>query len=173
MQKTVKVGGDIDAWCTRCKLVLGHTTLALVGTRPARVRCNTCQGEHNFKAAAAEPKKGSWEPKVDRERRLAKPVVTSWEALLARKDVSRARRYSVKELAVFGSAARGEMRPDSDIDLLVEFQPGVKIGLLKHIAAQRELSELLGRKVDLVSKQALRSEMRDEILAEARNIYAA
>ena len=69
----------------------------MVGTRPARVRCNTCQGEHNFKAAAAEPKKGSWEPKVDRERRLAKPVVTSWEALLAKKDVSRARRYSVKE----------------------------------------------------------------------------
>ena len=97
MQKSSKVGGDIDAYCTRCKLVLGHTVLAMVGTRPARVRCNTCQGEHNYKAAAAAPKKGSWEPKVDRERRLAKPTVTSWEALLAKKDVSRARRYSTKE----------------------------------------------------------------------------
>jgi hypothetical protein len=97
MQKTSKVGGDIDAWCTRCKLLLGHTILAMVGTRAARVRCNTCQGEHNFKASAAEPKKGSWEPKVDRDRRLAKPVVTSWEALLAKKDVSLARRYNLKE----------------------------------------------------------------------------
>jgi hypothetical protein len=97
MLKLSKVGGDIDAWCTRCKLVLGHTILAMVGTRAARVRCNTCQGEHNFKAAAAEPKKGSWEPKVDRDRRLAKPVVTSWEALLAKKDVTRARRYSLRE----------------------------------------------------------------------------
>jgi hypothetical protein len=97
MQKNSKVGGDTDAWCTRCKMLLGHTILAMVGTRAARVRCNTCQGEHNFKASAAEPKKGSWEPKVDRERRLAKPVVTSWEALLAKKDVSLARRYNLKE----------------------------------------------------------------------------
>ncbi len=97
MQKATKVGADIDAWCTRCKLVLGHTILAMVGTKPARVRCNTCQGEHNYKASAGETKKGSWEPKVDRERRLARPVVTSWEALLAKKDLSRARRYSTKE----------------------------------------------------------------------------
>ena len=83
------------------------------------------------------------------------------------------RRYQIRELAIFGSAARGELRPDSDIDLLVEFQHGAKVGLLKHIAAARELSALLGRKVDLVSKRALRSELREQILAEARNIYAA
>src|SRR5260221_5343494 len=69
----------------------------MVGTALARVRCNACQGEINYKAAAAEPKKGSWEPKADRERRLAKPVVTSWEALLAKKNVTRARRYSLRE----------------------------------------------------------------------------
>jgi hypothetical protein len=97
MQKNSKVGGDIDAWCTRCKMILGHTVLAMVGGRPARVRCNTCQGEHNYKPGAAEPKKGSWEPRADRERRQSKPEVTSWEALLAQKDVSRARRYSARE----------------------------------------------------------------------------
>jgi len=98
MQKSQRVGGDIDAWCTRCKMILGHTILALVGTRPARVRCNTCQGEHNYKASAtAEAKSGGWEPKADRERRLAKPAVTSWEALLAQKDVTRARPYSARE----------------------------------------------------------------------------
>jgi hypothetical protein len=83
------------------------------------------------------------------------------------------RRYQVKELALFGSAARGELRPDSDIDLLVEFLPGAEVDLVEHLAAERELSELLGRKVDLVSKRALRNVLREEVLAQARHIYAA
>jgi predicted nucleotidyltransferase len=83
------------------------------------------------------------------------------------------RRYQVKELAVFGSAARGEMRPDSDIDLLVEFLPESRVGLLQHFAAEREFSTLLGRKVDLVSKRALRAVLREEVLSQARLIYAA
>ena len=83
------------------------------------------------------------------------------------------RRYDVKELAVFGSAARGEMRPDSDIDLLVEFLPEARVSLLRHAAAERELTALLGRKVDLVSKRALKDAVRDEVLPQARIIYAA
>src|SRR5471032_2493861 len=82
-------------------------------------------------------------------------------------------RYEIKELMLFGSAVRGEMRPDSDIDLLVEFLPESKIDLLDHIAAERELTQLLGRKVDLVSKRGLRERLRKDILAEARSIYAA
>ena len=83
------------------------------------------------------------------------------------------RRYDVKELAVFGSAARGEMRPDSDIDLLVDFLPEARVSLLRHAAAERELTALLGRKVDLVSKRALKEAVRDEVLPQARIIYAA
>ncbi len=83
------------------------------------------------------------------------------------------RRYQVKELSVFGSAARGEMRSDSDIDMLVDFLPDARISLLRHFAAERELSELLRRKVDLVSKRALRRTLRDEVLSQARLIYAA
>ena len=83
------------------------------------------------------------------------------------------RRYQVKELALFGSAARGELRPDSDIDLLVEFLPGAEVDLVEHLAAERELSELLGRKVDLVSKRALRNALREEVLSQARHLYAA
>jgi len=83
------------------------------------------------------------------------------------------RRYQVKELAVFGSAARGELRPDSDIDLLVEFFPEAGVDLVQHFAAERELSALLGRKVDLVSKRALRSTLREEVVSDARVIYAA
>lgn len=83
------------------------------------------------------------------------------------------RRYQVKELALFGSAARGEFTPDSDIDLLVDFLPQARTSLLRHNAAERELSALLGRKVDLVSKRALRDSLRESILSEARLIYAA
>jgi hypothetical protein len=98
MAKALKVGGDIDAWCTRCKMTLGHTILAIVYGRPARVRCNTCQGEHNYRGSAATPpRKGAWEPREVRERRESRPAVTSWEALLAGKDLSRARKYTAKE----------------------------------------------------------------------------
>lgn len=83
------------------------------------------------------------------------------------------RRNHIGQLAVFGSAARGQMRPDSDIDLLVEFLPEADVGLLQHIAAEREFSELLGRKVDLVSKRALRDALKESVLSEARLIYAA
>ena len=83
------------------------------------------------------------------------------------------RRYRVRELAVFGSAARGEMRPDSDIDLLVEFLPAAKVDLIDHAALMLDLSQLLGRRVDLVSKTGLKPLLRDSILEEARPIYAA
>jgi hypothetical protein len=83
------------------------------------------------------------------------------------------RRYQVLELAVFGSAALGAMRPDSDIDLLVEFLPEAEIGLLEHAGLMLDLAQLLGREVDLVSKRGLKPFIRDSVLREARPVYAA
>ena len=83
------------------------------------------------------------------------------------------RRFHVKELSVFGSAVRGTLGPDSDIDMLVEFQPEARIGILAHTAAEREFSRILGRRVDLVSKRALKPLIRREVLLEARQVYAA
>jgi len=83
------------------------------------------------------------------------------------------RRHGVSELSLFGSAARGEMRPDSDIDFLVDFLPGARPGLLGVSAMTRELSVLLGRRVDLAIKRALKPLIRPGVLAEARLIYAA
>jgi predicted nucleotidyltransferase len=83
------------------------------------------------------------------------------------------RRYHIRELSLFGSAVRGELRPDSDIDILVEFAPEANVGLIAHLAAERELGTLLGRKVDLVSKRAIREPLRKEILPQARLLYAA
>ena len=83
------------------------------------------------------------------------------------------RRYGVSELSVFGSAARGEMRPDSDIDLLVDFLPDARPGLLGLSALTREFSALLGRRVDVAVKPALKPRIRSTVLADAQLVYAA
>jgi len=83
------------------------------------------------------------------------------------------RRYRVQELSIFGSAARGEMRPDSDIDMLVEFLPDAEIDLVDYAGMMLDLSHLLGRKVDLVSKNGLKPLIRASVLEEARLLYAA
>jgi len=83
------------------------------------------------------------------------------------------RRYHVKELSVFGSAARGQMKPDSDIDLLVEFLPDSQVDLVDYAGLMLDLSSLLGRKVDLVSKNGLKPLIRDSVLQDARLVYAA
>ncbi len=82
-------------------------------------------------------------------------------------------RHQVRELAVFGSAARGDLRPDSDIDLLVEFAPEAEIGFIAFNRLAEELSALVGRKVDLVPKAGLKAAIRNQVLAEARLLYAA
>lgn len=68
-------------------------------------------------------------------------------------------------LWVFGSAARGELRPDSDIDLLVAFDRPVS--LFEFARLRRRLQELLGRPVDLVTREALKPQLRERILREA------
>lgn len=83
------------------------------------------------------------------------------------------RRYGVKELSMFGSAARGEMRPNSDIDLIVEFEPEAHIGLIKFESLAEELESLAGRTVDLVTKRGLKPWVRPHVLKDARVIYAA
>ena len=97
------------------------------------------------------------------------PEITLPETAIA--DICRL--HQVKELSLFGSAARGEMRPESDFDLLVDFLPGARPGLVGVAAMTRELSNLLGRRVDLAVKPALKPLIRSVVLAEARLIYAA
>ncbi len=82
-------------------------------------------------------------------------------------------RYQVRRLALFGSLARGEAQPESDVDLLVTFQPGTQVGFLTFGRMQRELAEMFKRPVDLVPQDGLKPVIRETILAEAREIYAA
>ena len=75
--------------------------------------------------------------------------------------------FSVKGLYLFGSYAREEAGDQSDLDILVEFEPEAQVGLFAFARLRRRLSELLDREVDLVTRDAIRPEMRDEILREA------
>ncbi|MBU1149386.1 MAG: nucleotidyltransferase family protein [Pseudomonadota bacterium] len=82
------------------------------------------------------------------------------------------RRNRIRRLALFGSSLRNDFRPDSDVDVLVEFESGARVGLA-FITMQDELSELLGRKVDLNTPACLSPYFRKEVLDEAEVLYDA
>lgn len=79
--------------------------------------------------------------------------------------------YGIKDIRLFGSVARGEAGAGSDVDLLVEFDPSAHIGMFEFSRLRRELSQLLGCKVDLATPDALHKSMKEDILREA--IHAA
>jgi predicted nucleotidyltransferase len=81
-------------------------------------------------------------------------------------------KYGIAELSVFGSVARGDARPDSDVDLLYVRVPGNDLGM-SYFALQDDLEKLFGRPVDLVPKESLHRVIRDQILADAQVLYAA
>jgi predicted nucleotidyltransferase len=77
----------------------------------------------------------------------------------------RLKKFGVRSISIFGSVARDKIRKQSDIDLLVEFEKPV--GLFEFARLKMYLEEILGRKVDLVTPEALRKELRENILREA------
>jgi predicted nucleotidyltransferase len=81
-------------------------------------------------------------------------------------------RYGFARLDVFGSEARDEARPDSDVDVLYDLAPGRRLAWEVDDAAE-DLARILGRPVDLVSRRALHPLMREHVEAEARLLYAA
>jgi uncharacterized protein len=82
------------------------------------------------------------------------------------------KQYEVRELLLFGSALDSRFRSDSDFDLLVDFQPGSRIGLIRLGQLQAELERLLGRTVDLVPKRGLKPLVRDGVLQHTEPVYA-
>lgn len=86
-------------------------------------------------------------------------------------------KWRIRRIALFGSALRGDMCPDSDVDLLVDFEPGEKWSLLQLATAEQEFASMFGRKVDLVDRASLaRSQnpyRRDAILESAEVVYGA
>jgi hypothetical protein len=97
---TYRTGGEVDAFCTRCKFDLAHTILAMVGSSIARVRCNTCGGDHVYRGqkAVKEPSKApaTRAPGTTSSRKAEREVI-SFDQLLASRDVARSVPYSTRE----------------------------------------------------------------------------
>jgi len=83
------------------------------------------------------------------------------------------RSHHIRRLALFGSVLRDDFGPESDIDVLVEFEPGHCVGLITFAGMQNELADLIGRKVDLHTPAGLSPYFRDQALAEAETHYDA
>lgn len=81
------------------------------------------------------------------------------------------RRHRIRRLALFGSILRDDFSPDSDIDVLVEFEPDEGVGYIGFAGLERELGELLEHKVDLNTPGMLSPYFRDRVLAEAEVHY--
>jgi hypothetical protein len=93
---TPRVGGEVDAFCTRCKMILAHTIVAMEGSRIARVLCNTCKGDHVYRAGPP----GESRP-TSRSSSEGKPrptvIVTTYDEKIRGREISAARPYNVKD----------------------------------------------------------------------------
>lgn len=130
MTETLEAGADVDAYCTRCKLVLAHVIVAMRGSRPVRVECKTCGSVHAFKSEL---------PKKRTARRTAARDTTAmaqaeYETLMQGRDMSQALRYKIAdEFSVedvidhktFGIGLVTKVLSDNKIE--VAFQGGPKI----------------------------------------------
>jgi hypothetical protein len=148
MAKPLRAGGEVDSWCTKCKLVLNHRIIALVGAVPARVECSTCSSHHNFRARAPGDKApaagsgtgvtraprastGSAGPRSTRGPTKAQQIVLdrerSWEKAVNGKVASAFRPYRVSEVFEEGDLVRHSKFGDGVVTRLLE---GKKVEIL-------------------------------------------
>jgi hypothetical protein len=119
MSKPPKTGGEIDSWCTKCKLVLNHRIIAMVGPKPVRVECSTCGSHHNYRPRApgekaatgnAGTRSGSATPRAPRgptraeEARIQRE--TQWEKAIAGHALSDFTPYRVSHTFAEGQLIR-------------------------------------------------------------------
>ncbi len=119
LAKALKTGGEVDSWCTKCKMVLNHRIIAMLGPKPIKVECSTCMSHHNFRqfAPGAAPAKGakliggsaprparvSSVTKLEQERREREQ---QWERAIAGKAMGDFKRYNVSATFEQGQLVR-------------------------------------------------------------------
>lgn len=81
------------------------------------------------------------------------------------------REHAIRELSLFGSVLREDFRLESDVDVLIEFEPAARVTLLDLIRIRDRLSELLGRRADVVTKNSLSRYFRDKVLQSREVLY--
>jgi hypothetical protein len=128
----VKVGGEVDAFCTRCQLTLAHTVHAVVSGRPVKVECNTCHVVHRYRGSAGSSSTPRTGPRTERSSR--ERIVAGFEEMLASKKLAGAQPYSPKHTyavddvvdhPIFGRGFVSAIRDPSKIE--VTFRSDVKI----------------------------------------------
>jgi hypothetical protein len=93
----IAVGSDVEAYCTKCKMVLAHAVVAMQGAKPRRVRCNTCNGEHNYRPAkpvAKTPSKKAEKP-AKAKKTTTKKTRQSWEEVMQEASAKPHKKYSM------------------------------------------------------------------------------
>ncbi len=80
-------------------------------------------------------------------------------------------KHKIRRLSLFGSVLREDFRPDSDIDVLVEFEPDARVGLIRMAGMEMELMQIMGRKVDMNTPRCLSPMIRESVLARAEIQY--
>ena len=122
-----RTGGTVDSWCGKCKMMLAHTIEALVGTKPARVHCNTCNTQHAYKAS---------EPGKRAAKLPGKPRATRYQGLLKGSSSETPKAYSPKERYQsgdvvqhpnFGVGVTTAVKDDTKIEVLFEGGPKVLV----------------------------------------------
>ncbi|MEW6600206.1 MAG: hypothetical protein AB1499_04485 [Nitrospirota bacterium] len=96
MNSTYETGGYIEAWCTKCKLELGHTIVAMVDSMPKKVKCNTCDGQHIYRVKPSETNRTKLKDST-RKTRTKGAIYEEYISRLTGGDLSKARKYSFKE----------------------------------------------------------------------------
>jgi hypothetical protein len=90
----IAVGSDVEAYCTKCKMVLAHSVIAMQGAKPRRVRCNTCSGEHNYRATKPVAKTAAKKEKPARKT-TSKKTRQSWEEVMQEASAKPHKKYSM------------------------------------------------------------------------------
>jgi len=118
--RRIEVGGSIDSWCGKCKRILAHTIEAMMGDKPARVHCNTCNAQHAYKS----DRPGS----SGRERKTAIPNIKKLASNAPPRPYSARERYAPGDIvqhAVFGVGVAIKLKDENKVE--VRFDNGTKL----------------------------------------------
>lgn len=133
MSKPLKAGGEVDSWCTKCKLFLNHRIIAMVGGTPVRVECSTCSSHHNFRARPPgdKPAAGGKAATSERAPRSTRSSVTKaqqalldrekmWEKAIAGKGVNEFKNYRVDDMFNEGDLIRHKKFGDGVVTRIID-----------------------------------------------------
>jgi hypothetical protein len=136
MSKPLRAGGEVDSWCTKCKLVLNHRVIAMVGGVPVRVECSTCTSHHNFRARAPGEKApstgstrassssaGTRSPRTSSAAKAQQAALDrerSWEKAVSGRAVSEFKNYRVDQIFAEGDLIRHKKFGDGIVTRILD-----------------------------------------------------